>query len=81
MTMRATITNTSNWAGEDILVTSYAGEKVLKPGEMTDIGLGHGAPDRTVHIKDVSQDETKPFMLNDTQVFPQVISVIGPIRR
>ena len=77
MTMQATIVNTSNWDGEDILVDG----KRLKPGESTSLGLEHmDGAEKRVPIVSRPAEQTEPFYfkgLGSEQVWPKVTVTVG----
>ena len=76
MTMRALLVNAANWEGENITYDAGDGEQTLAPGEVADLRLYHGG-ERTVKVSDPHNEDTKPFMLNGRQVFPEVQVTIG----
>ena len=85
MTRSVTITNTSNWDGEDWVIKERFksidnnpgpwNEIIVKPGES--IHSMMGSPNWEVEIKAVNSKEPEPFYLNGKQVFPRVVSWVG----
>ena len=63
MTRQVTIVNTSNWKGEDMLVSGeYPGDKEirLKPGETHTYHML--ADDRAIDVRSETQKKSEPFM-------------------
>ncbi len=70
MTKSVTIVNTSNWDGEDVLVSTDSREATtLKPGEQLVIG-DHEY--KSLHVSDAPEDGSSTFLMNGKQVFPFV---------
>lgn len=76
MTASVTITNTSNWEGENLMIGTADGSFIkLKPGESTRFGLAEseGHPSQEVTSLSLDKDgEIKPFRMNGRQVVPRV---------
>ena len=82
MTASVQIINTSNWDGEDVVITTNQGgnivNTVLKPGDGLDINKSYGnTTSLSADIGFVDNPDSKPFYLNGKQVYPQVTVGFG----
>ena len=79
MTMSVTITNTSNWDGENIELEVNGKVQLLVPGE--NIVLSMQSATRGIRIKDASELKIKPFLdkdQNGRQIFPRALTIWEP---
>ena len=81
MTRSVTIVNTSNWDGEDYIVSerikNYPDAKPtktkIKPGQSVRVSPDHN----DIEFEAVDSKEPEAFRLNGQQVFPFIISSVG----
>ena len=78
MTMSVTITNTSNWQNEDVIVdVGVRRNVVLEPGKSMEVGVDHNPENTTsVVVRSRSGEPFKaPFHNGKKQVFPRVETI------
>ena len=63
MTMSITITNTSNWAGENVEING----RQLTPGDSVELPI---RVDESIRVNPKPRAQTKPFLRHGVQVFP-----------
>ena len=74
MTMSVTITNTSNWDGENIELEVNGKVQLLIPGDNAVLSMQSAT--RGIRIKDACKQEIKPFLNEDgEQIFPKASTI------